>query len=1061
MSRAGDPTQWIDPNQFPVSGLGAGQKVFGRYTLEAVAGRGGMGVVWRARDDELERTVALKFLPDTVASDAEAVRDLKAETKRCLDLTHPHIVRVYDFVQGPAGAAIAMEFVQGESLAGRKVGNPNGCLSVEEVARYTGPLCAALDYAHFKAHLLHRDLKPANLLVTTDGDLKVMDFGIACSLADTRSRLTQDANRSTSGTLLYMSPQQLLGGKPSLADDIYALGATLYELIAGKPPFFRGDGYALMMQIREQPPKPMSVQRADLQIAGDPIPDIWEKVVLACLAKEPKDRPQSAGEVAQQLGVAIETPARLLAPSSPISVGSTSGAHGGPPTSPTAQTQAATVSNATAPLPARAAPARSKLGLWIAAAVAGLAVVGGGLYFLGRSGNSPAPGPAATPTSTQSVPPPASGATARPSDSPATPAEAKPVSPAAAVAVIARGGAIIRTNPAGAEVTVGALDHGPSPLTIREASVGTYPVKIRLNGYEDWSGEVNLKENDFAEVNVTLERSTGTLLVTSEPSGVDGVLTGRTTPGAPASGARQTFKTPQKLQLPTGTYDLTFRSAGWPDRKTTAEVTRNQVVESSGVFAAGQLVVTSDPAGAEVVLGGKTVGTTPLTLTDVQPGSHDVTLRLKGYQPATVHGVVEARGELRLNAVLEKSPEPKAGQSMVVAGLNLELKFIPAGTFMLGSPDSEPRRDSAEGPQTEVTFTQGFWLGKTEVTQQQYQLLMGVNPSRYKTVGPDAPVDSLSWYAANEFCRRLNEREGAAGRLPEGYAYSLPTEAQWEYACRAGTTGPNFGEPGRFAWIEKEGGKTTHPVAARAPNAWGLYDMNGNVWEWCLDFYVERLPGGNATDYAGPSTGTLHAYRGGGWNSPAKDARSASRQRGAPGDTLENVGFRLALSTPQTGMAGVGETKSGKFGLGAVGAGAKSVGAGAKSVWSGLVNVVKPGEKHTEAVVQNGVLVVTVAKAPPAPFKFTLSLTPAAGAGGSIDFPVDEAVTGGRNDRGALVARLTVPAGSYAFVLRSTGFQDATQAAAISGDARRSDPVTIRGGGETSLEFELEPAKVE
>ncbi len=1056
MSRADDRTQWIDPNLFPVPGLAVGQKVFGRYTLEAIAGRGGMGVVWRARDDELERTVALKFLPDAVASDVEAVRDLKIETKRCLDLTHPHIVRVYDFVQGPAGAAIAMEFVQGESLAGRKGGSPNGCLSVEEVARYTGPLCAALDHAHFKAHLLHRDLKPANLIVTTAGDLKVMDFGIACSLTETRTRLTADANRSTSGTLLYMSPQQLLGAKPSLADDIYALGATLYELIAGKPPFFRGDGYALMMQIREQPPKPMSVQRADLQISGDPIPDIWEKVVLACLAKEPQDRPQSAGEVAQQLGVAIETPARLLAPSNPTSAGSTSGAHGGAPT--LAQAEPATQS---APLPSPPTIPRANPRLSIAATVAGLAVIGGGLYLLGRNMNPPTPATAAPLTNAQSGPPPADGATARPPVSLAGPAEAKPIVPAAAVAVIARGGAIVRTNPAGAEVTVGALDHGPSPLTIRAATVGTYPVKIRLNGYDDWSGEVNLKENDFAEMNVTLERSTGTLLVTSEPSGVDAVLTGRTTPGAPAPGARQTIKTPQKLLLPTGTYDLTFHATGWPDRQTTAEVTRNQVIESSGVFAAGQLVVTSDPTGADVMLGGKTVGITPLTLPDVQPGPQDVTLRLKGYQPASVHGVVEARGELRLNAVLEKSQELKAGQSMVLAGLNLELKFIPAGTFVLGSPDSEPHRDSSEGPQTEVTFTQGFWIGKTEVTQQQYQLLMGVNPSRYKTVGPDAPVDSLSWYAANEFCRRLNERERAAGRLPEGYAYTLPTEAQWEYACRAGTTGPNIGEPGRFAWIEKEGGKTTHPVAARAPNAWGLYDMNGNVWEWCLDFYVEHLPGGAATDYAGPSTGTLHAYRGGGWNSPAKEARSASREHGAPGDSLENVGFRLALSTPQTGMLGARETKSGKFGLGVVGAGAKSVGAGAKSVWGSIVNVVKPGEKHTAAVVQNGVLVVTVAKAPPAPFKFTLSLTPAAGASGSIDFPVDETVSGGRNDRGAVVVRLTVPVGSYTFALRSTGFQAATQAASLPGNARRNDPVTIRGGGETSLEFELEPVKVE
>src|SRR5690349_22687945 len=107
-----------------------------------------MRIVWRARDDELERTVALKFLPDAVAADVEAVRDLKIETKRCLELTHPQIVRVYDFVQGPAGAAIAMEFVEGESLAARKAASENGCLSVAEISQFLGQLCAALDYAH-------------------------------------------------------------------------------------------------------------------------------------------------------------------------------------------------------------------------------------------------------------------------------------------------------------------------------------------------------------------------------------------------------------------------------------------------------------------------------------------------------------------------------------------------------------------------------------------------------------------------------------------------------------------------------------------------------------------------------------------------------------------------------------------------------------------------------------------------------------------------------------------------------------------------------------------------
>jgi serine/threonine protein kinase len=174
------PTRRVDPDDHPtVPGLAVGKIVFGRYTLEAVAGRGGMGVVWRARDEKLNRVIALKFLPPEVAADVEAVRDLKLETTRCLDLTHPHIVRVYDFVENETQAAIAMEFVDGQSLAKRKVSAPGGCLGAAELAPLVAQLCSALDYAHLVARVAHRDLKPANLLVTSDGRLKVTDFGIA------------------------------------------------------------------------------------------------------------------------------------------------------------------------------------------------------------------------------------------------------------------------------------------------------------------------------------------------------------------------------------------------------------------------------------------------------------------------------------------------------------------------------------------------------------------------------------------------------------------------------------------------------------------------------------------------------------------------------------------------------------------------------------------------------------------------------------------------------------------------------------------------------------------
>lgn len=287
------------------AGFASGQRVFSRYLLEAQLGRGGMGVVWRAHDEKLDRPVALKFLTPEVAADAEAVRDLKRETRRCLDLTHVNIVRVYDFIEGGAGAAIAMEFVEGESLARIKAAAPGGCLGAAELTPFVAQLCAALRYAHEVAKVAHHDLKPANVLVTKEGVLKVTDFGIARSLVETQSRLTGRTG-STGGTLLYMSPQQLAGEKPTAADDIYALGVMLYELLAGKPPFFRGDMAGLRQQVLTSAPALLDTHRRELGCTGPEIPPQWSETILACLAKDPADRPATAGAVAARLGLTLE-----------------------------------------------------------------------------------------------------------------------------------------------------------------------------------------------------------------------------------------------------------------------------------------------------------------------------------------------------------------------------------------------------------------------------------------------------------------------------------------------------------------------------------------------------------------------------------------------------------------------------------------------------------------------------------------------------------------------------------------------------------------------------------
>jgi formylglycine-generating enzyme required for sulfatase activity len=253
---------------------------------------------------------------------------------------------------------------------------------------------------------------------------------------------------------------------------------------------------------------------------------------------------------------------------------------------------------------------------------------------------------------------------------------------------------------------------------------------------------------------------------------------------------------------------------------------------------------------------------------------------------------------------------------MLPNAVALDLIWITPGTFTMGSPDSDPERDGDEVPQTTVTISQGFWLGKTLVTQEQYQALMDSNPSHYADAGADAPVEQVSWDDAMDFCRKLTDQERAAGHLPKNLIFTLPTEAQWEYACRAGTTEARYGDLRDIAWYGsnsliteiQNGGQvstwyvsvtkkrnTTHPVAQKQPNAWGLYDMLGNVWEWCSDWYG-TYPGGNVTDPVGAPSGPYRVARGGSWYSSAARCRSASRSGGDPGGRNYCNGFRLALA---------------------------------------------------------------------------------------------------------------------------------------------------------------------
>ncbi|MDB5136490.1 MAG: hypothetical protein JWP37_3093 [Mucilaginibacter sp.] len=272
--------------------------------------------------------------------------------------------------------------------------------------------------------------------------------------------------------------------------------------------------------------------------------------------------------------------------------------------------------------------------------------------------------------------------------------------------------------------------------------------------------------------------------------------------------------------------------------------------------------------------------------------------------------------------------------------------WVSPGKFVMGSPESEPGRKTDESPQTTVTLTKGYWLGNTEVTVGQWKAVTGVglrdkvikmlnDETLYDFEGkklrisdfmgfdkndPDKimaneddrlPMYFVSWNEAMDFCRKLNQQERAHGRLPAGYEYTLPTEAQWEFACRAGTTESAFtNNLDSIAWYVKNsalgytgkgfGNPPAGPrnVGGKQPNQLGLQDMPGNLWEWCRD-WCGPYPGGNVTDPLGPASGIDRVNRGGSFGSGANDERSANRAKNPPNEDSAYRGFRVALCAVQ------------------------------------------------------------------------------------------------------------------------------------------------------------------
>ncbi|MGJ8638897.1 MAG: SUMF1/EgtB/PvdO family nonheme iron enzyme [Opitutaceae bacterium] len=474
----------------------------------------------------------------------------------------------------------------------------------------------------------------------------------------------------------------------------------------------------------------------------------------------------------------------------------------------------------------------------------------------------------------------------------------------------------ILTQPEGAQILVNDEPVGLTPLVLdsMEADDG-YRVIARLEGYRAQGRLVEIEPGQ------NLELDFGELVARSGGVVFDVAFTGVSTSDVPELLKSLTVEFDGKEMpygegvfegIKEGEFQVNFLHPTYSSSPSTISISDGEtILVDVSLSPRPGIVDIVLPAGIEVslLINGQSVEIRDGRL--VLPAGRAIKLDVvaPNYLTASREVMLEPTERVVWEVSLVPVPGPQKGDLWSIPYLGSQFAWIPPGSFTMGSPPMESGRLPNEGPQTKVSLTQGFWAGVHEVSQEKFVAIMKENPSKY--TAPNKPVETVSWEDAKQFCELLSKVEKAAGRLPEGYVYRLPTEAEWEYLARAGTETPfSFGSEadvafGNFRGVypsgRKEGDRrATHygplPVGSFKPNSFGLYDVHGNVQEWTLDYYNGRLPGGALTDPAPRGDGSRISVRGGSWEDFAKAARSAIRDEVAPDTLSSGMGFRVVLA---------------------------------------------------------------------------------------------------------------------------------------------------------------------
>ena len=861
--------------------------VIGDYHVLGVVGSGGMGQVYKARHRILDRNVAIKVMHTAKAANPQLVQRFYREARAVARLTHKNIVTAYDAGETAGGLYLAMEFVDGDDLS--QIVAARGPLAIDQAVNVTLQAARGLACAHAN-NMVHRDIKPANLLLGCDGTVKILDLGLArfTEESEQTSEISLTMVGKLMGTVEYMAPEHAANAKDAdHRSDIYSLECTMHRILTGRLPYGGATPVEKLIAQREHP----------IPLLSDSIANVPEKLQTAfarMVAKKPADRYQSMDDCIADLQSAVPAAescdvsglviAHIADEATAVDVDLAEAptaideAHGpGPATLDAAESlhikpesdpsqlelpgQWDPISEEqTAEIPiAQKAEPNKKLLIAAAAVVLCCTLVGGLVWRFTRP-STPMNRPTVE-SRTHKPPSVASGEwTTLPNGW--------------------RVGKVVNLGPV---VNSDAGDGGPSVSADGRTMVFSSSrgggqgdedlwISSRPRAGAPWGEPANLGpqiNTEGRECGPCLSGDDLTLIFESNRMGGQG-----------------------DFDLWMSARAATTKPFGRPVNLG-ASVNSKAYDRGACLSADGRtLYFHSNRPGGH---GEGDIWQAPL-LPPVKPKPTRASGKSKIYTewPYAAAEAVRRRGETAKALGIDAELAIDLGE-----GLKMKFVLIPAGKFVMGSPVTAPGRSKGEGPPRQVTISKPFYMGVTEVTQLQWEYVMGKG-KRGKLesdfIGPEHPIGQVPWDAVVTFCHAVSEKTGRVVRLP--------TEAQWEYACRAGANtrfsfGDNDNDLYAHEWCRHNSGDKTHPVGLKKPNPAGLYDMHGNVAEWCRDWYDKDFYiTAKNVDPENTTQSHNHVLRGGHWDKQPNDCRAAARFD--PGQTVRHpgYGFRVIMQTP-------------------------------------------------------------------------------------------------------------------------------------------------------------------